>query len=599
MKELQELGSMESGRSLVSRALVDATDKNVVKRVDGRDMIPENQLADTDFNEVMPTGAKLAGNKARIETIRRGSIPDADMRTRVSDAINTFTRSGDAAVTASTNNAFRAGLAQLVVQNENQGFRDQAGALSRQYMRGSSDGDMRANALSQFRRLLREDSRTRGALLEGSVGSVSLGTGTVGDDMLASLLDTRGDQGNLGKFLQMEGNLRSSDNYYSELDRRRNYYYDDQNKRRITGGLREAAEMSGANSRFMGIAQSAVKRFYTGEGDKAMRDGNRAYSDSPVVAGRQELMDALQIRLRGADNINPAGGAQGLRDELNAAIEKGGAMDMNQLDRLGAELLEESDPALRDMGQMVTNMARFRRASRTQGGMGRGRSRQHVAEKVLGLRFKGSSREEDLKFIAGDKGAVMSMNLEAQLRTMARSALSQAMPGQEPSDEQIEQKMGRITAALRKKDAQDMGYEELNQVMNTVSPPRDPNSAAPSGRDGSRTAANMGDLNTVTEQFVKNVARMNGAMNGQSTEDPNSDIRLKWDITKVGKSPSGIPLYTFRYKDDPEAKKYNGAMAQDLLKLAPDAVLVGKDDYYRVRYDLIDVGFYQINEGTK
>lgn len=600
MKELQELGAVENGRSLVSRALVNDSDSDSVKRVDGRDMIPENQLANVDFTEVMPTGSQLKGNATRREAIRQGSIPDADMQTRVSDAINTFSRSGSAAVEASTNNAFRAGLAQLVVQSENQGFRDQAGALSRQYMRaGSSDKDMRANALSQFRRLLMEDSRTRGALQEGSVGSVSLGTGTVGDDMLASLLDTRGDQGNLGKFLQMEGNLRASDNYYSELDRRRNYYYDDQNKRRITGGLREAAEMSGANSRFMGIAQSAVRRFYTGEGDKATRDGGRAYSDSPVVAGRQELMDALQIRLRGADNINPAGGAQGLRDELNAAIEKGGAMDMNQLDRLGAELLEENDPALRDMGQMVTNMARFRRASRTQGGMGRGRSRQHVAEKVLGLRFKGSSREEDLKFIAGDKGAVMSMNLESQLRTMARSALSQAMPGQEPSDEQIEQKMGRITAALRKKDAQDMGYEELNQVMNTVSPPRDPNSAAPSGRDGSRTAANMGDLNTVTEQFVKNVARMNGAMNGQSTQDPNSDIRLKWDITKVGKSPSGIPLYTFRYKDDPEAKKYNGAMAQDLLKLAPDAVLVGEDDYYRVRYDLIDVGFYQINEGTK
>ncbi len=529
MKELQEVG----GKLLMTNSLKgtgeEGADGLIQSLPDGEGgenrYISESNLGQVDFNRQFRDRSQDSG--AYDSTVMRGSILDPAQRHRVEQALTSVTGGDDSAERRLYGNmAFRAGLAQMIVQNEEGGFRSQAASLSRQYNAG---GELQQqNAINQFRRLLMSSGQTAGALNTGRIGGVNLGSGGVSDVMLGQLLSTSATVANpaggefdvgMGGFLQRENNLVAANNYYGALSARANYYYGDDNANRINAGLREASEMSGANSRFLGIARSAVRRYYTGQG--AERSGNRSYSESAVVAGRQELMDALQIRLRGADNIDP-GSVDGRRRELNAAIEQGGAMDMSQLDRLGAELLEESDPALRDMGQMVTNMARFRRAARTQGGMGRGRSRQHVAENVLGLRFKGSSREEDLRFIEGKAGAVMSMNLEAQLRTMARSALSQAMPGQVPSDEQIEQKMGRITAALRKGDAQSMGYEELNQVLNTVSPPRDPNSAAPSGRDGSRTSANMSQLDTVTNQFVANVARMNAAMNGQSSSDPNA-----------------------------------------------------------------------------
>jgi len=35
-------------------------------------------------------------------------------------------------------------------------------------------------------------------------------------------------------------------------------------------------------------------------------------------------------------------------------------------------------------------------------------------------------------------------------------------------------------------------------------------------------------------------------------------------------------------------------MAQDLLATYPEAVVLATDGFYRVRYDLIDVGFYPI-----
>jgi len=50
------------------------------------------------------------------------------------------------------------------------------------------------------------------------------------------------------------------------------------------------------------------------------------------------------------------------------------------------------------------------------------------------------------------------------------------------------------------------------------------------------------------------------------------DIRLKTDIQKVGKLDNGLPLYMFRYKDDPTNKIYINVMAQDVEKVNPDAV---------------------------
>jgi hypothetical protein len=68
---------------------------------------------------------------------------------------------------------------------------------------------------------------------------------------------------------------------------------------------------------------------------------------------------------------------------------------------------------------------------------------------------------------------------------------------------------------------------------------------------------------------------------------PTSDIRLKTDIRQVGTTAYDLPLYTFRYigKDD----RYEGVMAQDVLKVMPSAVSVGENGYYRVNYDMLGI----------
>jgi hypothetical protein len=66
-----------------------------------------------------------------------------------------------------------------------------------------------------------------------------------------------------------------------------------------------------------------------------------------------------------------------------------------------------------------------------------------------------------------------------------------------------------------------------------------------------------------------------------------SDRRLKRDIVRLGVSPSGLPIYAFQYVWG--GPRYVGAMAQDLLKLRPDAVILDDSGYYKVDYSRIDI----------
>ena len=73
----------------------------------------------------------------------------------------------------------------------------------------------------------------------------------------------------------------------------------------------------------------------------------------------------------------------------------------------------------------------------------------------------------------------------------------------------------------------------------------------------------------------------------------SSDIKLKENITEVGKSPQGYNIYEFNYKARPETR-YRGVMAQDVVKIHPMAVEVMDDGYLGVKYDMIDVNMEEV-----
>ena len=72
-----------------------------------------------------------------------------------------------------------------------------------------------------------------------------------------------------------------------------------------------------------------------------------------------------------------------------------------------------------------------------------------------------------------------------------------------------------------------------------------------------------------------------------------SDRRVKENIKKIGESISGIGIYKFNYIG--QAKQYIGAMADDVIKLVPEAVGTMSNGYLGVNYNLIDVTFKEVN----
>ena len=82
---------------------------------------------------------------------------------------------------------------------------------------------------------------------------------------------------------------------------------------------------------------------------------------------------------------------------------------------------------------------------------------------------------------------------------------------------------------------------------------------------------------------------------GDDEEEDVSDRRLKTSVNFVGKSPSGLNIYTFRFKGNTKYGKglYQGVMSDEV----PESVVTkGSDGYDMVNYGMIDVDFVSINK---
>ncbi|OPY97114.1 hypothetical protein A5906_37320 [Bradyrhizobium sacchari] len=84
------------------------------------------------------------------------------------------------------------------------------------------------------------------------------------------------------------------------------------------------------------------------------------------------------------------------------------------------------------------------------------------------------------------------------------------------------------------------------------------------------------------------------ASNAASRVTIPSDVRLKEDITALGRTGDGLQLYRYRYKGD--ATFYVGVMAQEVARQAPAAVSTGVDGFLRVDYGLLGLDFLTYRE---
>ena len=71
-----------------------------------------------------------------------------------------------------------------------------------------------------------------------------------------------------------------------------------------------------------------------------------------------------------------------------------------------------------------------------------------------------------------------------------------------------------------------------------------------------------------------------------------SDVRIKDNIQKIGKSIDGYNIYKFRYNNS--TQEYIGVMAQEVQRKKPEAVAKLNNDTYMVDYSKIDVEFREV-----
>jgi Protein of unknown function (DUF3300)/Chaperone of endosialidase len=80
-----------------------------------------------------------------------------------------------------------------------------------------------------------------------------------------------------------------------------------------------------------------------------------------------------------------------------------------------------------------------------------------------------------------------------------------------------------------------------------------------------------------------------GGFGGGRGGGRRSDVRLKHDITLLGRLDNGLGFYRFMYNGSDKA--YVGVMAQEVQTIMPEAVVHDRDGYLKVHYDMLGLRF--------
>lgn len=106
-----------------------------------------------------------------------------------------------------------------------------------------------------------------------------------------------------------------------------------------------------------------------------------------------------------------------------------------------------------------------------------------------------------------------------------------------------------------------------------------------SGTSTSKTSDPMGAIGGLLAGAGSLATGLGGLGLGFGAAAKASDRRLKRDIVKLGERPDGLGVYFFRYLWSPI--QHIGVMAQEVLKVKPEAVLTMPNGFYAVDYGML------------
>ena len=189
-------------------------------------------------------------------------------------------------------------------------------------------------------------------------------------------------------------------------------------------------------------------------------------------------------------------------------------------------------------------------------------------------RLRQAGFESGAQRFAADRASQLGSS-QAQLASLAGASSGLAQFG---SQERGIQQAG-LTEAFRD-FVEQQGFEQnqINQVIGALA-------GAPIRSYGEERTG----FTSTPMQGPSPFGQVTGALGAIGSIYAMSDIALKNNINLIGKSPSGINIYTFNYNGDD--KVYQGVMAHEV----PHASIFNTDGYLMVDYSKIDVEFKRVN----
>jgi hypothetical protein len=118
-----------------------------------------------------------------------------------------------------------------------------------------------------------------------------------------------------------------------------------------------------------------------------------------------------------------------------------------------------------------------------------------------------------------------------------------------------------------------------------------PTQVAPTDVIGATNGAYANQVNAYNAQMANQSSALGGMFGLAGTLGAAalrfSDRRLKRDIVPLGALTNGIPVYEFRYIWDDADERHIGVMAQDVVKVLPDAVRTNPAGFMMVNYEMV------------
>ncbi len=173
-------------------------------------------------------------------------------------------------------------------------------------------------------------------------------------------------------------------------------------------------------------------------------------------------------------------------------------------------------------------------------------------------------------------GSVQACNRSGRCRTLTQQCQSVRI---EPN--------GRIVGANRPDNTILAGESARNAIPFLLAQGRLARSLRVPGRIAARCSATAAPEPDVNNDGASGDGggESDGGNGGGAGGSPGSDIRLKRDIAALKQLPNGLTLYRFKYTWSD--KEWVGVMAQDVLKVMPEAVSTGVEGFYRVNYKML------------